>query len=67
MSTLCIECAMKAYVEGRPASEALHDEEPDEHMKRVHPNGVTPEERQALQQQVLDKLHQQGMADRGGT
>lgn len=54
MSTLCVQCSMKALVEGKEP--AVFNEEPDEHMRRVHPDPVvTQQERKELERKLYEK------------
>jgi hypothetical protein len=64
MATLCVQCALKAMVEKREPE--LFDEEPDVHMRRVHPNPLdTYRERQMLED-ALRKEQQAFEIPKGG-
>jgi hypothetical protein len=57
--TVCIQCSMEALAKGLPPP--VFEEAPAEHYRRVHPNGVTPAERDALVRQIAQLVQQ----DRG--
>lgn len=57
MPTICMHCALEAFVEGRVY--AGDDETPTEHMKRVHPGGVDPFRRRELELLAEKKLKEQ--------
>ena len=55
MPTMCIQCAMKALLEGKTPEH--FDEEPEAHMRRVHPDPeATQRERQELERALSVKL-----------
>jgi hypothetical protein len=58
MPTLCIQCALRAFVEGKPVT--VFDETHAEHMTRVHPDPeVTRRERAELErraQEIYDRI-----------
>jgi hypothetical protein len=62
MPTICIHCALEALVksQGRKVGGGAFDESPQEHMQRVHPNGIPHEERIRLEHEAAKIL---GMPD----
>lgn len=55
MTTMCIQCAMKAIAEGRKPE--LFDETIDDHMARCHPDPqFTATERKELERKLAEKL-----------
>lgn len=58
---LCIQCALKAMLEGKPTPS--FDETMEEHMRKYHPDPeATRKERKELEQKLTAKLG--GRADR---
>lgn len=56
MPTACIQCALKAYAEEGLLGVGMYEETPEEHMARVHPEGVTPEERARLMKLATKRM-----------
>lgn len=55
MPTLCLQCAMRALLNGEPAP--AFEEEPVDHMKRAHPDPqATIRERQELEDRLRKRL-----------
>jgi hypothetical protein len=59
---ICVHCTLQALASGKAVgTEGTFNETIAEHMQRVHPNGVTHEERQALEMQVAHILQKEGL------
>lgn len=57
MPTMCVQCAMRAMLEG--VTLPVFDESPEEHRARMHPDPVaTDVERRELIEQLTKKLNQ---------
>lgn len=54
MPLVCTQCALEAFVEGRPASDGISNDEPAEHMKKHA--GLTPEKRQEWERRAAEKM-----------
>lgn len=55
MPTMCIQCAMRAMVEGKEPP--VFDEEPAEHAARVHPDPIeTLRERRELEAKLAKMI-----------
>lgn len=52
MPTMCILCALRAFVKGQTAP--TFEEDPETHLKLFHPN---PEETEAERRELEDKAH----------
>jgi hypothetical protein len=57
MPVLCIQCALRAFVNGEPVSTAVFDQSLEEHMRVSHPNAEeTQRERDDLERRARDKV-----------
>lgn len=56
--TVCIQCALEAFVAGTRYEP--HSEEPEEHMRKCHPQGVPPGVREELERKAMVKLTLEG-------
>lgn len=59
MATLCIHCALRAFVKGEPVPLAAFDESLTQHMRRCHPDPfATRIEREELEKKAREKVEQ---------
>jgi hypothetical protein len=57
MTTFCIQCAMRAMLDGEPSP--VFDETHEEHMRRAHPDPVTTQiERSQLERKLAKKFRE---------
>lgn len=72
MPTICVQCALEAFVAADGVTDIADpwqqggrfDEEPAEHYRRVHPNGVDGDERMKLEMKALEIIHRRKLLDR---
>jgi hypothetical protein len=55
---MCIQCAMRAMLDGQPSP--MFDETPEQHRHRVHPDlAATRVERRELERRLAEKLKEE--------